>query len=86
MKGMVAVGFVAAVLAVALSFAPVRSPNASVNGAWTEHLPADLVRELLRCDHQRRPERECFARLSEAVARHQSTEPFRPGDGRAFRT
>ena len=86
MKEMVGVGFVAAVLAAALSFAPVRSQNTSAQGAWTEHLPADLVRELLHCDHEQRPERECFARLSEAVARHQATEPFRPGRGGAFRT
>ncbi|MBV8576538.1 MAG: hypothetical protein JOZ58_16090 [Acetobacteraceae bacterium] len=86
MKGMVGVGFVAAVLAAALSCAPGRPQSASANGTWTEHLPADLVRELLHCDHQQRPERECFARLSEAVARHQSTEPFRMGQGRSFRT
>ena len=69
MNRMVGVGFVAVVLAAALSVAPVRSQNMDGGDGWAQRIPAHAMQELLRCRHQHRPEQECFARLSEAVAR-----------------
>jgi hypothetical protein len=86
MKRMVGVGFIAIVLAAALSIAPSRPQDASSGGGWRQGIAADAMRELLRCSHQQRGEQECFARLSEAVARDQGQQARRTGQAAPYRT
>jgi hypothetical protein len=78
--------FAAILFAAASSSTPARAQDAPEGDGWAQRIPAGAMQELLRCRRQQRPEQECFAQLSESVAKDRARQAQRLGSASPRRT